>query len=1515
MRTIRDKSTRRFRTLAGFTSLAFFLTVPVLNAQSTGPKSGPCTVNGQHKDDCSPGEHKQADREAARSIASPQSTGSIVKFAGVKTSKVKSPLAETHEIENELEANAASNVATSKVRAAAALPIGPSVMMPNATPDYYGVGNYANSPLPVLNATGGIVAGSGMRKFVDTLPGLCALGTNDLGQCIPLATPDTTTYPGSDFYRIGLQEYNLQMHKDLPANTLGTRLRGYVQLSATNAPPAGKQQYLGPLILATRNRPVRILFKNLLTTDLPLPVDTTYLGAAPISTNGFVNQKPSLRRATLHLHGGNTPWISDGTTHQWTTPAGGDGQQPVKGLAKGWSASDVPDMVPPGCGAAGNPKCVNPAPSATDGSETFFWTNEQSGRLMFYHDHAYGITRLNVYSGEAAGYLLVDGKQESALKAATVPGTILTKNESATSLSQVPDLANSDIAHVLPLVIQDKTFVPDNATPGYQLAAQDPTWDVTKWGGLGNLWWPHVYTPNQNPADLTGANGFGRWDWGPWFHPPQTPTSLVLQGYTCNSVAVPTGGKWAFPPLMCPGVPDPTRSATTTPPSNSPSGTPESFMDTPVVNGTAYPTLTVDPTAYRFQILSVGNDRALNLGLYVADPLTVSVTSSGAGYLNPPAVPPAVTITGCTAATGTAVVNNGAVADIRISYPATGPACTGIPTVAIAAPPASVGAAPAYAIASVNTDVKMVSAANATSRTSLPNCSGAQPTMWGGGQVTGLLDATGNPLNGTGLPANCWPLYTSNAGFTAGTLGEGGVLSWGNSDSRMGGVPDPTTAGPPFIQIGTEGGLLPAPVVIPSTPISYDYNKRSITVLNVLNHGLMLGAAERADVIVDFSKFAGKTLIVYNDAPAPFPGADPRLDYYTNDPDQSSTGGAPTTVAGYGPNVRTIMQIVVKPACTGACPPAFNLASLSAALPGIFASTQDTVIIPQPAYPATNGGGANPSYSRIQDNSLTVQSATAYDPKGVCPAAPCAVPMLPKAIQELFTLDYGRMNATLGVELPFTNFTTQTTIPYGYNDPTTEIIKDGETQLWKITHNGVDTHFIHFHLFTVQVINRVGWDGAVKPPDPNELAFKDTVRMNPLESIIVALRPFKQNPLPFDVPNSVRPLNVTSATNTMSTTEYTNVDPTNQPANVVNDLVNFGWEYVWHCHILGHEENDMMRSVIFAVSPSTPTGLKATPVGSNRVNLAWAELASPPYTGFTVQRATNAAFTTGLASFTVPAAPLTFSDTTVTPGNYFYRILASNLVGYTRTYAAPAAGYPHVAADSVPSAGVPVHVSGAILQVTPAGPLAFSSPLNVASATQVLTVKNIGDLPMTITGAGVISGTNAAMFHRTTTCGATLAANATCTITVHFQPTSIAPVTKTAALAVNVAAPAISDTIAMTGTVLIPALNLAPGALAFGNVTHGTTSAAQTVTVTNTGTGPLTLNGIAIGGANAGQFAISAATTCKTGAANALAPNGTCTIAVTFKPVSPAGARSAALNVTVAAPAANGSVTLTGSSL
>ena len=117
---------------------------------------------------------------------------------------------------------------------------------------------------------------------------------------------------------------------------------------------------------------------------------------------------------------------------------------------------------------------------------------------MFYHDHSYGLTRLNVYAGEAAGYMIQDDAEKALIASGDIP-----KDE-------------------IPLIIQDKTFVPNDT----QLAKEDPTWDTAKWGGVGNLWFPHVYMPNQNPYDNSGANTMGRWDYGPWFWPPYTGLTI-----------------------------------------------------------------------------------------------------------------------------------------------------------------------------------------------------------------------------------------------------------------------------------------------------------------------------------------------------------------------------------------------------------------------------------------------------------------------------------------------------------------------------------------------------------------------------------------------------------------------------------------------------------------------------------------------------------------------------------------------------------------------------------------------------------------------------------------------------------------------------------------------------------------------------------------------------------------------------------------------------------------------------
>jgi FtsP/CotA-like multicopper oxidase with cupredoxin domain len=1958
-------------------------------------------VNGQTLNPCPPGILKHLKRQAARKAAAKQRTGVAAQIAGVSPS-------------------------TATISPLAPVGAGPTALaLTNfGPPDYFGVANWMNSPLPTVSA--GALTG-GMKKFVDGLPGLGSGNANLLGNYIPLAVADTTTFPGSDFYRIGLKEYKQVFHSAF-LGTGGSDVRGYFDMGNAADP---NPHYLGPIILATRGRATRVLLNNQLTTDLKIPTDTTYMGAGLVS-DGTNSLMASLKRATIHLHGGNTPWISDGTPHTWITPAGGDGQPATLGFSKGMSFMNVPDME-------ANTSVFPTAPTLTDGFATYYYTNQQSGRLLFYHDHAYGLTRLNVFAGEAAGYLIVDPAEESALSTWGVPGTIVTNPTTGAIVA-------ADLGHMIPLVIQDKTFVPDNGGAGTQSAATDPLWDFTNWGGFGNLWFPHVYSPNQNPADLTGANPYGRYDWGPWFFPPQTPASLLLPGYPCTSAAYPGGVGIAFPPLMCPGVPDPSQPA----PANTPSSTPEAFLDTPVVNGTAYPNLVVAPAAYRFHVLNAANDRTWNLGLYLAEPVSLSalITAPGNNYSAP-----VVTIAGCTGGTAIATVGSGVFGGVAFANGIVDITVTSQPTACTAASltitDATGTGATTSVVTSLNTEVHMVPAIPAMAGRTLPNCAVSSAlALNGGGQVTTAITTTR-----TGLPANCWPQYSSAQGFTAGPFGEKGILSWGNSDARAGGVPDPLTAGPPIIQIGAEGGLLPRVAVIPSTPVSYDYNKRSITVLNVLNHGLMLGGAERADIIVDFSQFAGQTLILYNDAPAPVPGADPRLDYYTNDPDQSSSGGAPMTLAGYGPNIRTIMRIQVTGSNPNTTP--LNLAALQAGLPGLFATTQDQVIVPEAVYPAANGNGPN-TYVKIQDTSVnyspsaiasiavttggsgytsapavaitapasgvtatatatlapvavaslaltnsglgytsapavsitggggtgatatvsmtpagvasvtvsnggsgyttpptvsftggggtgaagtavlggsgvasvavtaggtgytsaptvtfagngtgatataalnavsvaslalanggtgytsapgvtftsgggTGASATAalnavpvaslalanggtgytsapsvafsggggsgasatavlggggvasvavsvagtgytsapsvtfagtgtgaagtavltrasvasltlgaggsgytsaptvaitggggagatatarlsvstvavtaggtgyrtaptvtftggggsgaaataalaptavgsltvgnrgtgytstptvtisggggtgatatatvllrrvvalrltsggsgytsvptvtisggggtgatatatlrttsvasitvtaagsgytgrptvgftggggtgaratatmkvgtvtltaggtnyssvptvgftgggstgatatatLSPVGVASvtvtaagtgytsaptvgfnggggsgtvatatltpkalasltltaggsytsaptiaitggggtgatatatlgpqsvasltlntggsgytfaptvgftgggsgtgatatatlapqsvasirvtapgagyttaptvgftgggpgtgasatatltASPVAsvtvtaagsgytsaptvgftggggggalatatlqpmavsgltltsggsgyssapavaftgggagsgaaatallapssvasvtltnggsgyllvpyvsfaggagtgatatatlatanvVPLQPKAIQELFTLDYGRMNATMGVEVPFTNFLTQTTIPYGYIDPPTEIFKDGETQLWKITHNGVDTHFIHFHLFTVQVINRVGWDGAIKPPDPNEVGLKDTVRMNPLEDVIVALRPYKQT-LPFAVPSSWRPMDTTKPIGFQSTMYFTNIDPSNNPATVTNTKINFGWEYVWHCHILGHEENDMMRAMILAVAPSVPTASAAS-LTAGTITLTLSTAASTPNvadpTGFSIYRSTSP---TGPFTL-VGSVPATLNGTTATgsytdPGltsgtTYYYQVVANNLVGYTEVFAI--GGYPSTSADSAPSAVV-----------------------------------------------------------------------------------------------------------------------------------------------------------------------------------------------------------------------------------
>ncbi len=1041
--------------------------------------------------------------------------------------------------------------------------------MPGEAPHYFSVPNYANSPLPI-NTPGScsitittpcntdtdcpigetcVGAGitGGIRKFVDGLPGLGLSGINNLGQYMPIAIPDTTTYPGSDYYEIELGQYSEQMHSDLPPTTL----RGYRQTNMGGTP----FHYMGPMIMATKDRPVRIKFTNNLPTgkggNLFIPVDTTVMGSGmgplmggmdeidPQNPMCEMNPKPmgcyTENRATVHLHGGITPWISDGTAHQWITPAGEDTPYP-----QGVSVQNVPDM--------GGANCNSP----TDGCMTFYYTNQQSARLMFYHDHAYGITRLNVYVGEAAGYLLTDDTEQSLISSGIIP------------------------ADQIPLIIQDKTFVP----PMEQLAASDPLWDMTRWGGEGSLWLPHVYVPAQNPGDASGVNQFGRWAYGPWFWPP---TQSIKYGPVPNPYFDPNCDpdiQWCEPEFM-PGTPYNSMGM-------------EAFHDTPVVNGTAYPTITIDPKPYRFRILNAANDRFFNLQLYKA------------------------------------VDANGVICD--------------------------------------NTN------------------------------TTPIAEKTG---------VACTEVLLNQEELLAALEDPAGVFP----------TPEPTTAGPNWIQIGTEGGFLPSPVVIPNQPITWVTDPTVFNAGNVDKHSLLLGPAERADVIVDFSQYAGHTLILYNDAPAAFPARDPRYDYYTGNADLRDTGGAPSTLPGYGPNTRTIMQIKI--ANVSASPP-FDLTTLHTAFKstsqggqGVFQNSQHPIIVGQQAYNDAYGSSfkSNDGLVQIFNTSLTFKTLSGNT---------ITMSLKPKMIQdemgEAFEHAYGRMSGNLGVESPNAQAGLQNMILYAFPHPPTEVIKgvdpalnmtpistlnDG-TQIWKITHNGVDTHPIHWHLYDVQLINRVGWDGIIRKPDANELGWKDTIRISPLEDTIIALRPILPE-VPFDLPNSIRLLDPTmpegaylanSTAQDAAGLPIFAFDPNGEPIDIINHYVNFGWEYIWHCHILSHEEMDMMRPTVIGVAPKSPSNLTAVRIGNGnnrRIDLTWIDN-SKNETLFLIQRATNVNGPwSELVTITSSTGPelgqVTYTDPIGnTNQTFYYRVKAINTVGDTWDYSDPnlneGAGFPILSLDS-----------------------------------------------------------------------------------------------------------------------------------------------------------------------------------------------------------------------------------------
>src|SRR5512137_2824577 len=283
----------------------------------------------------------------------------------------------------------------------------------------------------------------GLQKWIQPLRGLNHGGLNPVLNLV--GYPDDPNgipvlhgvadpmFANTTIYDIGVQEFSDQLHPALGP----TKLWGYVDL---NRPIA---RHLAGVVVTTRNQAARMRFTNNLPARHILPVDITIPGSTTAQN-----------RIATHIHGGLVPWISDGGPFDWFTPGCPD-------YANGLSFLNGPGSVLDNI--VGTPMQF--------GQADYYYPNNQSTRLMWYHDHAWGITRLNAYAGIASGYLCVDLANDAARLTANVPL----------------------YADLFPLVWQEKKFVDSATTP-----LTDPTWaDVTRPDvqSLGSLWYEHTYNP------------------------------------------------------------------------------------------------------------------------------------------------------------------------------------------------------------------------------------------------------------------------------------------------------------------------------------------------------------------------------------------------------------------------------------------------------------------------------------------------------------------------------------------------------------------------------------------------------------------------------------------------------------------------------------------------------------------------------------------------------------------------------------------------------------------------------------------------------------------------------------------------------------------------------------------------------------------------------------------------------------------------------------------------------------
>jgi len=335
----------------------------------------------------------------------------------------------------------------------------------------------------------------------------------------------------------------------------------------------------------------------------------------------------------------------------------------------------------------------------------------------------------------------------------------------------------------------------------------------------------------------------------------------------------------------------------------------------------------------------------------------------------------------------------------------------------------------------------------------------------------------------------------------------------------------------PMIQIGAEQGFLPQAVELKTGKATLLPGDGLMPMMRTKgtfkDQAVLMGLAERADVLVDFRGLKNGTVIqMTNTAPdAPFGG-------FPDIPADPATTGQ-------------VMQFVVNSALLGQSPTDPVLAD--GVTPNPNAATNPYSVIPnsEPANTAVIAATQNLSLNEEESLTLCVDVDLAGNvievPGQVPPCILPAVPMAPKAalLGELQCVDAVTGLPAVPPTAPPACLPTEVLagVPLLWSEPMTERPIKDDTELWEVYNLTVDGHPIHLHLVRFQVVDRQALDpitnlpvpGTIRPPEPWETGYKDTV---------------------ISYPGEVTRLKATF------------------------DIAGL---YVWHCHIVEHEDNEMMR--------------------------------------------------------------------------------------------------------------------------------------------------------------------------------------------------------------------------------------------------------------------------------------------------------------------------------------------------